>query len=230
MLAGVLAPMPSELRPLVRALSLTRDGAFFTGELPGARVVAAPTGIGTKLATEAAGRLLDAHAVDHVVVCGIAGGLGASRVGDVLVPEVVIDKASGDEFRAAPLAGFAAAGRLVTHDEFAMGADEQRALVAAGIVAVDMETSAVAAVCASRDVPWSAVRVISDLVGVTPNDVIGLVKPDGSPDAAASIRYLVTKPWRIPRLARLARDSERAARRAAETVARSLRLDPHPRP
>ena len=163
-------------------------------------------------------------------MCGIAGGLGASRVGDVLVPEVVIDKASGDEFRAAPLAGFAAAGRLVTHDEFAMGADEQRALVAAGIVAVDMETSAVAAVCASRDVPWSAVRVISDLVGVTPNDVIGLVKPDGSPDAAASIRYLVTKPWRIPRLARLARDSERAARRAAETVARSLRLDPHPRP
>lgn len=217
--------MPSELRPLVRSLGLTRaDGdPYFTALVPAGQVVAARTGIGTKLAAAAAHRLLDAHPVDHVVVCGVAGGLGPSRVGDVLFPEVVVDKVSGDEFRAAPFGVSAPAGRLVTHDDFAMDPAERRALEAAGVVAVDMETAAVAAVCRERGVAWSAVRSISDLVGVTPHDVIGLVKPDGSPDVPASMRYLATKPWRFPRLLRLGRDAERAARRAADAVARSLR-------
>ena len=48
---GFLAPMPSELRPLVRRLHLGRgakgDGAWHTGRLGAATVVATTTGIGT---------------------------------------------------------------------------------------------------------------------------------------------------------------------------------------
>ena len=85
-----------------------------------------------------------------------------------------------------------------------------------------METAAIAGVCEQRGVPWSAVRAISDLVGVTPGDVIGLANPDGTPNVGAAIKYLVTKPWRIPKLVRLARDSTQAAA-AAVAAAGALR-------
>jgi adenosylhomocysteine nucleosidase len=86
-----------------------------------------------------------------------------------------------------------------------------------------METAAIAAVCERRGVKWSAVRSISDLVGVTPGDVIGLANPDGTPNVSASIRYLLTKPWRIPRLVRLGLDAKGAANGAAAAAAAILR-------
>ncbi len=69
---------------------------------------------------------------------------------------------------------------------------------------------------------WSAIRAISDLVGVTPGDVIGLANADGSPNIGASIRYVLTKPWRIPRLVRLGFDAKNAADGAAQAAARLL--------
>jgi adenosylhomocysteine nucleosidase len=158
-----------------------------------------------------------------VMVVGIAGGMGSSKVGDVVFPEVVVDKASGTEYRPSPLGDVQSSGRLVTHDDFDMQPAECDALVAKGFIAVDMETAAVAGVCEQRGVPWSAVRSISDLVGVTPGDVIGLVNPDGTPNVGASVRYLLTKPWRIPRLVRLGLDARGAANAAAAAAARLLR-------
>jgi adenosylhomocysteine nucleosidase len=219
---GLLAPMPSEFSPLVKALSLQRGEPVFTGVAGPIQLVAAKTGIGTRLAAEATERLLDSAAVDHVMVVGIAGGIGSSKVGDVIFPEVVVDKTSGTEFRPSPLHEVQSHGRLVTHDDFDMQPDECAALVADGFVAVDMETAAVAGVCERRGVRWSAVRSISDLVGVTPGDVIGLANPDGTPNIGASIRYLITKPWRIPKLVRLGLDAQRAASGAAAAAARSL--------
>jgi adenosylhomocysteine nucleosidase len=220
---GLLAPMPSEFEPLAKALSLQRNGEQWTGTAGSIALVAAKTGIGTRLAAAAAERLLDTTEVDHVMVVGIAGGMGASRVGEVIFPEAVVDKASGSEYRPTPLGGVEPRGRLITHDDFDMQPGERDALVADGFVAVDMETAAVAGVCAARGVAWSAVRSISDLVGVTPGDVIGLANADGTPNVGASIRYLVTKPWRIPRLVRLGLDARGAANGAADAARRVLR-------
>jgi nucleoside phosphorylase len=221
---GLLAPMPSEMRPLAKALGLRRDAGarVARGEIRGIGLVAARTGIGTRNAADATARLLDGHGVEHVVVVGIAGGMGASRVGDVLHPEVVVDKVSGREYRAAPLGDVVPRGRVVTHDDFDMGPDELRRLVDDGFDAVDMETAAIAAACEARGCPWSAVRAISDLVGVTPGDVITLANPDGSPNVGASLRYLLRKPWRVPALVRLGRDATRAARAAAAETRRVL--------
>jgi adenosylhomocysteine nucleosidase len=219
---GLLAPMPSEFQPLAKALALLRDDRGWTGAAGPIGLVAAKTGIGTRLAAAAAERMLDAGGVDHVMVVGIAGGMGASKVGDVIYPEVVVDKSSGTEYRPSPLGRVESSGRLVTHDDFDMQPAERDALVADGFVAVDMETAAVAGVCERRGVPWSAVRSISDLVGITPGDVIDLANADGTPNVGASIRYLVTKPWRIPRLVRLGLDSRGAANGAADAARRVL--------
>ena len=215
--------MPSEFGPLVKALAMQRGEVAFTGSAGAIQLVAGKTGIGTRLAAEATERMLDTADVDHVMVVGIAGGMGTSKVGDIIYPEVVVDKASGAEYRPSNLSAVEQRGRLVTHDDFDMQPAERDALVADGYIAVDMETAAVAGVCERRGVKWSTVRSISDLVGVTPGDVIGLANADGTPNVGASLRYLVTKPWRIPKLVRLGLDSQRAAKGAAEAAARMLR-------
>src|SRR5215469_5552873 len=94
---GFLAPMKPELKPIVEMLGLRRDEsrsgpAVYERTFDDASVVATLTLIGTKAATEATERLLRDHDIDHVVVVGIAGGVPPSvRLGDVLVPEVVVD-------------------------------------------------------------------------------------------------------------------------------------------
>jgi adenosylhomocysteine nucleosidase len=214
---GVLAPMPSELQPVVKAMQLHKgaDG-ICRGAVAGTDVVATRTGMGTELSAAATERLLDTIAVDHVIVCGIAGGMGTTRVGDVLYPEVVVHKASRTEYTPSPLVPVESRGKLVTHDDFDMDPEEHQQLVAEGFVAVDMETAAIAGVCQRRSVPWSAVRVVSDMVGVTPGDVIGLANPDGSPRIGAGLKYLVRHPRRIPYLVELAMNSRHAAISAAQ--------------
>jgi nucleoside phosphorylase len=221
---GVLTPMPSEQRPVVKAMSLQRGEQqhLYRGKVGGAEVVSGRTGMGTSLAREGTARLLDTVEVDHVIVVGIAGGMGPSKVGDVLYPEVVVNKQTGGEYKPTAIGDVTPRGKLMTHDDFDMGPDDLRRFVDEGFIAVDMETAAVAEVCEQRRVPWFAVRVISDLVGVTPGDVIGLANPDGSPNVGASLRYLITKPWRIPKLARLAKESTQAATTAARAAARVL--------
>ena len=169
---GLLTPMPSELRPVVKAFDLRKivlEGAeMHAGTVGSVAVVAMKTGMGTERAGRATEQLLDSTAVDHVMVIGIAGGMGPSAVGDVLFPAVVVDKDSGREYAPHALPGVQLAGKIVTHDDFDMGPDEHARLVADGFIAVDMETAAIASVCEARECDWSAVRVISDLVGVTP--------------------------------------------------------------
>lgn len=216
--------MPSELRPVVKAMQLHKsDDGLFRGAVAGTDVIATKTGMGTELAAAAAERLLDAVAVDHVIVCGIAGGMGRTKVGDVLYPELVVDKDSRAAYKPSPLAPVESHGKLVTHDDFDMGPEEHQQLVAEGFVAVDMETAAIAGVCERRSVPWSAVRVVSDIVGVTPGDVIGLANPDGSPRIAAGLKYLVRHPRRIPYLVELGMNSRNAAISAAQYATELIR-------
>ena len=93
---GVLAPMPSELGPVVKAMRLTRSAAsepaVHVGTVGAVDVIAMRTGMGLSLATRATTDLLDTYDVDHVLVVGIAGGIGDSRVGDVLRPTAVVDR------------------------------------------------------------------------------------------------------------------------------------------
>jgi adenosylhomocysteine nucleosidase len=221
---GVLAPMPSELKPVVKAMQLQRVSgeSLYRGMVGGAEVAATRTGMGLQRARDATRRLLDGGEVDHVLVVGIAGGMGHSKVGDVLFPEVVVNKHTGTEYKASPFGAVTPHGKTMSHDDFDIGPEYLRQLVDEGFVAVDMETAGVAEVCEQRERPWSAIRVISDLVGVTPGDVIDLANPDGSPRVLAGLKYLVTHPTRIPTLVAVARDSFRAANIAAKTAARTL--------
>src|ERR1700722_16317634 len=110
---GVLAPMKSELRPVVRAFGLKQAQlggvSVHTGSVGNADIVATTTGIGTALATSATERLLGLGEFDRVMVVGIAGGVGPSvAIGDLVIPEVVVDGTTGNEYRPAPIEGLVA--------------------------------------------------------------------------------------------------------------------------
>ena len=222
---AVLAPMRTEFRPLVKPLSLTRpdgeDTAYHFGALGDVEVVATMTGIGTTAATEVTRRILDDHVVDHGVVVGSAGGLGPELdVGDMVVPELVVHRPNGRTYRATPIGGVLVSGTIVTSDEFNYPQPTLDGFVAEGVLALDMETGSVAAVCEQRGVPWTAFRSLSDHVTKAPVEtaVLGLARPDGSANVPALIRYLAPKPWRIRTLSRLARGSNVATRAAADAA------------
>lgn len=226
---AVLAPMRSELRPLRRPLSLRREaaghGRLYRGTAGGAEIVATVTGIGTAAAAAAAERVLDAGPIERLVVVGIAGGIGASvAIGDLVVPERVLDLASGATYRPAHFGDVAPRGTLVTSDRLVTDRGTIEGLERQGAIAIDMETAAVAAVCERRKCPWSVYRAISDRAddGSMDAAVLALAGPDGSGDAAAVLRFALTRPWRLSQLARLGRDSRRAAATAARATLRAL--------
>src|SRR5579862_5340588 len=99
-----ICAMPMEVRPLVRKLSLAKTSVggrpSHAGVLGDRRVVAVVTGMGTELARAGTERLLENISVTRVVVVGITGALeDLTPIGTVVLPEVVVNGASGDEYR-----------------------------------------------------------------------------------------------------------------------------------
>ena len=101
-------------------------------------------------------------------------------------------------------------GRLVTSDDFHVDADELVELEAAGVIALDMETAAVAAVCEQHGCAWSVVRV-DQRHGERPPDRRRRHEPRAAPTAPRTcpgvLKYVSTHPGKLPQLMQLGRDS-----------------------
>ena len=219
--------MPMELTPLRKRLSLEASGGVHTGRLGHQPVVAIVTGMGTALATEGTERLLDAVEVDRVIVVGITGAVdNETPIGTVILPEVVVDAATGAEYRPAPLGDATPAGKMWTTDvlitDLAVIAD----LRTRGVVSLDMETAAIAAVCERRGVPWSVFRAISDRAtdGSVDEEVFKLSNMDGSPNNEAIERFFAEHPERVEAMARLAEGALLGAETAADAAIRACSL------
>jgi adenosylhomocysteine nucleosidase len=223
-----ICAMPMELRPLVRKLSLRQTQiagvTVHAGALGGHEVVAIVTGMGTKLAAEGTERLLDAVAVGRVVVVGITGAVESSTpIGKLILPEAVVDSTSGTEYRPAPMGGGQPNGKMWTGDELLTDSEVLAGLRARGVVALDMETAAIAQSCERRGIPWSVFRVVSDRAtdGALDEEVFHLSHQDGTPDGPAVARYVLRHPGRLPAMARLAKGAKLATETAADAAIRA---------
>jgi adenosylhomocysteine nucleosidase len=221
--------MPMELRPLTKRLGLRPaelgGGPARTGRLDGRPVVAIVTGMGTFLAAAGMQRLLDAVTPAQVVVVGITGAVDdETPIGALILPERVIDHASGREHEHHLLGPGRVHGALWTTDVITPAADLP-ALRARGVVALDMETAAIALACEERHVPWTVFRAVSDRAtdGTVDDEVFHLSHQDGTPNPRAVARYVVRHPGRIPGLVRMARGAALAARRAADAAVAAVR-------
>jgi nucleoside phosphorylase len=206
-------------------LSRSEDG-LRKGLLGEHDVVAMTTGVGTRRAAETTERLLQSTDVDHVIVVGVAGGVDPEAgIGDVVVPAVVIAASTGDAYRPAHLGSLPARGRLLTTDDLQTGPVALAKLRQQEVTAVDMETAAIARVCNQRGVPWSVFRSISDTLadGLVDQSILNLVRADGRPDVTATLRHVLRRPWVIPRLARIGRDTKVATTAAATAAIHACR-------
>jgi adenosylhomocysteine nucleosidase len=225
-----LCPMPMELRPVVKKLSLRKtkvgDTTLHTGTLDGRDVVAIKTGMGTPLATAAIERLLDAVTVERVVVVGITGAVeNVTPIGTLVMPEVVVNSATGAEYRPAAMGDQQPHGVMWTTDELITDLEAIAGLRARGVISLDMETAAIAEVCERHGIPWSVFRVISDRAtdGSIDEEVFHMSNQDGSPNGRAVARYFLTHPARLPGMVRLARGAKLATERAADAAISACR-------
>ena len=230
----VLAPMRTELSPIVRRLHLHRHRRghgrtdTWMGRYGSFNVIAMMAGIGTHRSAAVADSMLLRARPDHVIVAGVAGGLSPDLVvGDLVVPATVQDLDTGTSHTAHQFGPQVPSGVLVTSNEL-HGWDVLEEQAQAGVLAVDMETAAIAAVCDRASVPWTAFRALSDVVRDATVDAstLDLVHEDGSTNRAGVARYLARHPSRVRGLAAMGRDSAKATSAVAQAIEAALLTGP----
>jgi adenosylhomocysteine nucleosidase len=177
------------------------------------------TGMGEKLARQAAKAAL-ACGADVCISSGLAGGLRAGqRTGDLLVAQVVVKDrepvavaSDPDLVALATECGARQVSRFVNTREVVVHAVDKKRL-GERADAVEMESLAVLAEAAVRGVPAVAIRAIADTVDFDlPLDFSTARDAGGQIRISKILSAVALRPQRIPALLRLAGDCRRASR------------------
>ncbi len=215
---GVVSGLPRETACLALDGNLPIDLLTFAG-------------VGPERAAEGARRLL-ADGASALVSFGVAGGLAdTAMAGALVVAEAVVDgrrrfETDGDWRRgllrrladvgpvsSAPIAGVDAM--------VATAAAKVALSVKLGAVACDMESHAVARVADEAGVPFVVLRAISDpYTHDVPRWVLRCLTPEGHVRYGRLAGALARRPWAVPKLMALGRDSKKAF----DTLRRVARL------
>ncbi len=183
---AILVAVKQELHPILHRAAATQVVRqahldFHEGTLAGLPVALLALGIGKECARIAAEMTIRCYRPDLVISAGFGGGLSeVVEDGDIVVGTEILDLVAdlgGDvqyrstyqlrewhELPAIDNGPFRVHhGKLITVEEMVLrAANKTRIGQVTGALAVDMETSAVAAVCAAQDTEFLAVRAISD--------------------------------------------------------------------
>lgn len=194
----------------------------------------AVSGIGARHAHEAA-RELVGGGVGALAVIGLAGGLvDGIAAGDLLLPGSVTDEHGRVIDGGAPQAAALHAclrdiaavhsGLLASVARPIASTAAKRALAsAAGAVAVDMESAAVAGVACAAGLPWTVLRTVSDPVHrALPRCALRAVDGRGNLRPSALVAALARRPWELGALLALGRDARRAQQVLAVASAAAL--------
>jgi nucleoside phosphorylase len=145
-----------------------------------------------------------------ILSCGIAGALAPTlRPGDVVIDgdAVVVERLG----QALP---YAHRGGIAGNDAIVATAVEKRLLSErTGALAVDMESHVAARVALRRQLPFAALRVISDRAedDLPPAALVGM-RPDGGMALGAVLASLARAPRQLPALIRTGRQADQAFR------------------
>jgi nucleoside phosphorylase len=180
------------------------------------------TGIRAENATRSLESFLAKHSVQMVWNIGFAGALSHSlRVGDLLIPDdqVKFDPAierlnsEGLQIRH---------GVPVSTDRILWRAEEKRALLQTEKLAwVDLESSAIAALCAHQNVPCLILRCISDSLNENlPLDLNSFFGADGHIASKNILKAIIRQPSALPSLFKLRQKSNLCAQKLAACVTR----------
>lgn len=208
------AAMRWEARPLARGLGLSGAAGRFEGRVGGRRVVLVETGLGAARTRETLERGPAAADFGVAISAGLCGAMqDGVRCGDVVADVHGVEAERVAALRAAALASGVALhfGRILHTNVVLAPAAKRRLGAEQRALACDMETAAVRRWAAGL-VPAFGVRAVLDEV----DDELPPL-PDGD-GAGALLRYALSRPARLPLLARTGRRSARAMRALARLL------------
>lgn len=238
---AIVAATPMEIGFLTDRLTKTRkytglEQTITEGEHGGKLIAVLAGGMGRSSARRTTELLVAGHNPRWVVSAGFGGALDKDlKRNDVVVAKEVIDlegrrftvdvSVTGDLSKAGPRL---VTGRLVTVDAIVVTADEKRALrTRSEADVVDMETSAVAALCAERNIRFLSIRVISDDADRDlPPEIASLVTRSGSYRIGSALRSIWNRPSALKDFWALHAHAQEAADRLAEVTLALIRQLP----
>jgi adenosylhomocysteine nucleosidase len=224
--------MAEELESVRRELGMTAVQADVTGEIRGSHggitIITVVTNIGLAAAQRATDELFSRHgtSIDHLFVVGIAGAYDPGlHIGDVLIPEAVVDERDGIARVPVNLSGRLASGVIYSTDRTSFDAEYYTLLQRNKASLVDMESGAIAAVCERNNCPFTIVRAVSDKISEHGEtlDIFHLVNEDGSTKYLAVIKYVLFKPWRIAYLVSMATGMKKAVDASTKELLMNIR-------
>ena len=223
---AIVAALEREVHPLIKTWPRNaaehegRELIFFESKY----AVVVVGGIGAEAARGAAQAVIVRYSPDVIVSAGIAGALVPElHVGETIFPARVIDAKDGSRhetaIKNAPLSN-TALGRavLVTSPQISGRRQKEHLAKSYGAQAVDMESAAVARAAMSHNIPFIAIKTISDECDFEMPEMSQFVR-DGRFQEKRFVLYTALRPWLWLRVLRLARN----ARIASENLCAWLR-------
>lgn len=215
---AIIAAMPGELKPLVRGWPHSRRGPvqFWALRNEQEEWIAACAGAGRDAATRAFAGIEDGGPIDLVLSIGWAGALTAEcAAGQAYSVAGVIDLRTGERFHCEAGAG---PYWLVTSPRVADESEKHRLAATYRAALVDMEAAAIARLAAMRNIPFYAIKGVSDELGAKLPDFNHFIDPNGQFAGTKFVFFALLRPWIWPALVKMGENSRKASQHMAERL------------
>lgn len=217
---AIIAALPGELKYLVRGwerLICKTELVVWRKTMSYGEIYAVAGGMGTAAATRALAAVEEAAgSIDRIISLGWAGATsGRCELGKAYRVMGVVDVRTSERHRTAE----GEEGLWLATSAVVAGEQEKQRLTASyNVSLVDMEASALARLALMRDLPFDAVKGVSDGLGSKLPDFNRFVGRDQQLKMAAFVAHVLIRPWYWPGLIRMGDNSKRASRAMAEMV------------
>lgn len=222
---AIIAALERELHPLVDGWTQTQFNSggrtwrcYQSGEW-----IAVAGGIGCGRAELAARAMLEKYRPRALISAGLAGALIRSlKVGNIFIPNVIVDAATGTEYRCQVGGDVVGGGVLVSAEEIAGAGSKASLAERFHALVVDMEAAGVARVAEESKTGFRCVKAISDEFGFAMPPVSRFVGAEGDFQTGKFAAWAALRPQYWPATVRLARNSSRATHALSDWLRKNL--------
>ena len=214
---AIIAALVREVRPLVRRWPLRQlvSGETEFPAFASNRVLVVCSGIGARLARQAAVAVFDSERPRIIASAGLAGALDSQlKVGQIFHPATVVDLGTGARFDSG-----GADGVLVSASSVLDRDAKRRITGAFGGHAVDMEAAAVALVAGQHHCQFMALKAVSEPADFPMPSFERFIDSRGRIRTARFVAACALRPRRWPVLLRLARNTSHASQELCRALA-----------
>jgi adenosylhomocysteine nucleosidase len=186
-------------------------------------VVVVTGGIGCRQAEAAARAAVAEFQPQALVSAGLGGAIIRTlKIGSIFIPNVLVDAATGAEYRCNAGAGLVSGGVLVSATEIAGPGSKKHLADQFHALVVDMEAAAVARVAEEMKTGFFCVKAISDELDSRLPPMNRFVDESGRFQTGRFLAWTAARPQWWPATIRLARDSRRATRALCHWLGKNL--------